>query len=188
MVDSSLLNTTNTPELAFDDLLVDVATEYFKTTPMIGTVNLRKSFVAKSPEEGTLLFHCDKNSTKFIKFFLYLNDVDLNTGPFCYVEGSHKQKFYDWKSKYRWNHSEIEEKYGKDRIKYLTANVGDVIVATTTGFHRGVKCTQNERRMLTVNYVVHPEFWLKPSEKINKDFYNALPDSKKPIADLLVKE
>ena len=187
VVDSALLNTTNAPALAFSDLLVDVATAYFKTTPMIGTVNLRKSFVTDAPEEGTLLFHCDKNSTKFIKFFIYLNDVDGKTGPFCYTEGSHKQKFYDWKSKYRWNHSEIEEKYGKDKIKYLTANVGDVIVANTKGFHRGVKCAESERRMLTVNYVVHPEFWLQPSEKLDKGFYDQLPENKKPVADLLVK-
>ena len=188
VVDSALLNTKNAPKLAFDDLLVDIASAYFGATPMIGTVNLRKSFVTDAPEEGTLLFHCDKNSTKFIKFFIYLNDVDEKTGPFCYTEGSHKQKFYDWKSKYRWNHEEIENIYGKDRIKYLTGKAGDVLVANTTGFHRGVKCAESERRMLTVNYVVHPEFWLQPSEKLDKDFYDQLPENKKPVADLLVKE
>ena len=188
VVDSALLNTANGPALAFNDLLVDIASAYFKTIPMIGTVNLRKSFVTDSLEEGTLLFHCDKNSIKMIKFFFYLNDVDAGTGPHCYVEGSHKQKFHGWKNKYRWSHDEIENIYGKDRIKYLTGKVGDVIVANTAGFHRGVKCTESERRMLTVNYVVHPEFWIQPSEKLDKDFYDQLPENKKPVADLLVKE
>ena len=31
-----------------------------------------------------------------MKFFLYLNDVDEDGGPFCIVKGSFKNKFEGW--------------------------------------------------------------------------------------------
>jgi len=187
VVNQPLYNLDLAAEIAFDDLFIDIATEYFGCSPALGTVNLRRSFVNDLPEEGTQLFHCDKNSVKFIKFFLYLNDVDVNTGPHCYVEGSNHNKFEHWQRKYRWNYEEIQDIYGEEKIKYLTGKPGDVIVATTTGFHRGAKPVVNERDMYTINYVIHPEFWVNPEFKIKKDFYDALSESKKPVADFLIK-
>ena len=69
----------------------------------------------------------------------------------------------------------------------MTGKPGDLIVATTTGFHRGAKPVVNERDMYTINYVIHPEFWVNPEFKIKKDFYDALSESKKPVADFLIK-
>jgi hypothetical protein len=48
--------------------------------------------------------------------------------------------------------------------------------------------------MLTLNYVIHPELAsgaLQPPSKrfkMKKEFYDSLPDWKKPVADFLVKE
>tara|TARA_R100000152_G_C6777385_1_gene207205 strand:- start:1538 stop:2407 length:870 start_codon:yes stop_codon:yes gene_type:complete len=194
VVDDPFLNCPTAVDIAFDDLLVDIATEYFDCTPGIGTFNLRESYPNDLPETGTLLFHCDKNSpVKFIKFFFYLRDVKIDGGPFTYVEGSPNQKFNGWLNKYRWNLDEMEAIYGPNRVKYLTAEVGDVIVARTTGFHRGTKVEKDPRLMYTVNWLVHPELAGGQPQSIEKRFkmkqedYNNLPDSKKPLTDFLVK-
>ena len=70
VVEQPLYNLDLAAEIAFDDLFVGIATEYFGCIPAIGTANLRRSFVNDLPEEGTQLFHCDKNSVKFMKFFI----------------------------------------------------------------------------------------------------------------------
>ncbi|MGH2349902.1 MAG: phytanoyl-CoA dioxygenase family protein, partial [bacterium] len=145
--------------VAFHEMLAGIAQSYLGCMPAIGGLNLRKSYVNDIPEFDTLYFHVDPNSPKFLKFFFYLNDVDINGGPFCYVRGSHRKRFRGWSGKGRWTPEEIERAYGKENMIYLTANVGDMIVADTNGFHRGTKVVSRDRVMLTVDYVIHQEFY-----------------------------
>jgi hypothetical protein len=170
---------------AFDDLLIDIASAYLGCIAGVGTLNLRKSYVNDLADFDTLYFHSDTNSPRFVKFFYYLNDVDENGGPFCYVRGSHRKRFRGWRRKHRWTSDEIEAVYGKENILYLTANVGDVIVADTTGFHRGTKVRSRDRSMLTVNYVVHAEDWGKARYKIAARDYERLSARQKAVADFL---
>lgn len=146
-------------KVALNDLLIDIATAYLGVIPAIGTINLRKSFVNSLLEFDTQLFHSDANSPRFLKFFFYLDDVDREGGPFCYVRGSHRRKFKGWNVKYRWTTNEIARFYSNEDIVELVANVGDLIIADTTGFHRGIKPKMRDRTMLTVNYTIHPEYW-----------------------------
>lgn len=56
--------------LSFDNRLIDFAKNYFRCVPGIGTFNLRRSFVNNLPPSTTQLFHRDKNSIKFLSFYL----------------------------------------------------------------------------------------------------------------------
>ena len=106
-----LLNCPSVVRIAFDDLLADIATHYLGCPAAIGTLNLRKSYVNDLSDFDTLYFHSDPNSPRFLKFFFYLNDVDEEGGPFCYVTHTHREKFKGWRRKYRWLHEEIEAQY-----------------------------------------------------------------------------
>lgn len=174
-------------DVAFHDDLITLAAHYFECLPTFGTCNLRKSYVNDLKEDHTQIYHQDPNSPNFIKMFFYLNDVDDKGGPFCIVEGSHKNKFEGCYNKYRWETNEINKIYGKDKIKYLTANVGDLIIANTTCFHRGTKPYSVDRTMLTLNWGIHPEDFKSPNSKIQKEKYENLPNWKKPITDYLIK-
>jgi len=174
-------------DLAVSGILIDIGTAFFECKPAIGTTNLRKSYIHNLPTKDTQLYHSDKNSVRFIKFFFYLRDVDMDSGPFVYVKGSHNEKFKNWESKYRWTNKEIENIYGKQNIKCLTASAGDVLVANPTGFHKGLKPKTKNRMMYTVNYVIHPEDWRKPKELISQKYYKTIPKEKKFIADFLIK-
>ena len=185
-VQEPLFACPGTIPVAFDDVLFDIAARYLDCVPAIGGCNLRKSFVNDIAEFDTLHFHADPNSPKFLKYFFYLNDVDINGGPFCYVRGSHHQKFRGWRSKYRWTHEEIAGIYGEERIVYLTANRGDMVIADTNGFHRGTKVRSADRLMLTIDYVIHTEFdGAQAPFKIGSRDYAALSAKRKAAADLL---
>lgn len=172
--------------LAFSDLLIAIAAGYLSCPPAIGGINLRRSYVNDLPAFDTLNFHSDPNSTRFLKFFFYLDDVDLEGGPFAYVLGSHRRKFIGWRRKYRWTPEEIEGIYGADAIFYATARKGDLVVADTTGFHRGTKVRRHDRSMLTVNYAVHPEFRGRQTGfHIDVDTLAALPPAQRMAADFL---
>ena len=183
----------NTPEIhpfVFNDFTIDVAGAYLDCMPVLSTCNLRKSFITNLPEGGTQIYHVDPNSPRFLKFFIYLNDVDMSGGPFCYIEGSHTKKFeidnHNWNSQYSWDTDLINKIYGEDKIKYLTAKKGDLLIADTNGWHRGIKPINNERTMLTLDYACHPEFFdINQTFQFKKSDFNKLEDKYKPLCDFL---
>ena len=187
IVKQPLINSPEILPFVFNDYMIQIAMSYLKCYPALGTLNFRKSYVTDLPEEGVQLFHLDPNSPRFLKFFIYLNDVDENGGPFQIVEGSHKELYSNRYDKHRWSLTDIEATYGKGKVKSLTASVGDMIVATTNCFHRGVPPINSERTMLTLNYVIHPEEFRKPTFQIKQSDVDSLEDYKKPLTDFLIK-
>ena len=69
-------------------------------------------------------------------------------------------------------------------LKFFT----DLIIADTTGLHKGSKCKRKDRTMLTINYVIHPEEFKPPTFNMRVEDYNNLPDYKKPLCDFLNKK
>ena len=185
-VDEPFLACPTSVELGFAPQLIDIASAYLRCPPAVGGVNLRRSYVNGLPEFDTLHFHSDPNSPRFLKFFFYLNDVDRAGGPFAYVPGTHRRKFKGWRRKYRWTPEEIEQVYGAEKAVYATADVGDLIIADTTGFHRGTKTSSRDRSMLTVNYVVHREFrGRQQGFKIARSSMAGFTDAQRAAADFL---
>jgi hypothetical protein len=171
--------------VAISDLIIGISEAYLGAKPSLTGFNLRKSFVNKIPQSETQFYHSDSNSVRFLKFFIYLNDVDENGGPFVYVKGSHKKKFFGWLKKYRWEDCEIEKRYPND-IFLATGKFGDLIVADTTGFHKGLKPAINDRGMLTINVSLHPDFMdMKQSFRIKQIDFENIPKDKKTYVDFL---
>ena len=189
-----LLSCDSVFDIVFDDKVIEIAKNYFNCVPAVTNVQLRKSKATETLEQHipgngqTTLFHCDKDSPRFIKFFFYLDDVTESNGPFTYVKESHIKKFDGWDSKYRWKHREISSIYGHDSIIQQVGNVGDLVIGNTNGFHKGTKVTKGERMLLSVYYSVHPTEWREQyGGKIRKEHYESLPEHKKPLADFLVR-
>ena len=141
------------------------------------------------------MFHVDRNSPRLMKCFMYLNDVDEDGGPFVFVEGSRKnmpkgndgRAFY-YSNSHRMPDEWVEQNFEKDSIRKMTANMGDMIISNQTGaYHKGWKPTENERAMLTTNWVIHPEDFKPGTFRIRNEDYQNLPDYKKPLTDFLVK-
>jgi hypothetical protein len=159
MVDQPFLNAPGVLELALDEDILTLMTMYLGPGAALGTCNLRSSFVTETKERTTTMFHRDNNSKNFLKVFFYLNDVRTpEEGTFTYMEGSHifrKEKEYVHGS--RWTDKQVTDLYGEDKLVCLTANVGDLLLANTTGFHKGTQCKTQGRAMLTLNYTTEEE-------------------------------
>ena len=188
------LNCPTAFKIASLDLVRDLATACLQAVPAISApANLRKSFVNDyyipghhDPEFGeTQCFHVDSGSPRMFKMFFYLNDVDLEGGPFAYSVESYKNKHAGWNSVYRQTDEDIKDIYGEHSIAYATGKVGDIIIANTNAYHKGLKPTKNERLMLTLNFNIHPENFEKPNIKIKKEMVENLTEAKKPIIDFM---
>lgn len=188
-ISEPILNCKEILNIALSEQLIDIAYHYLGAMPALYGVDLRKSYANTLSEFDTLYFHSDPNSAKFLKFFFYLNDVDKDGGPFCFVRGSHRKKFIGWTQKYRWTEEEMLEYYNTEDITDITANVGDMIIANTRGFHRGKKVVNTDRNMLTIYYTVHPDINSKDSKpsKIFKDALKGLSAKQIAACDFLEK-
>jgi len=171
--------------LAFDSRLLGMATAYFQTVPMLSYVKVRKSFANAIPPSPTQHFHVDIGTYRIFKVLMYLNDVEPGGGPFCYVKGSHRQKFDGWESK-RYSEEEVAAKYGSDRIVHYYARAGDAMVVESTGFHCGEKPHARDRAILILNYTVHPEYGFAYSPvRIRRQDLESLPVYARAAADAL---
>lgn len=174
----------------FNDLIIDIAGAYMDCYPAFGTCNLRRSYINNLKETGTQTYHVDPNSPRFLKFFIYLDDVDENGGPFCYIEGTHQKKFWlngqSFNQQYNWPTDIINKIHeGENEIKYLTAKKGDLLMADTNGWHRGIKPLNKNRTMLTLDYVCHVEEWRDSRFDFKKSDFDKLDDKYKPLCDFL---
>jgi len=196
-INQPILNIPNLYKIMFDEKIIDIVTAYFDCVPALTSVAVRKSFTSDAAPVNNQLFHRDYNSlVKLLKIVIYLNDVDINGGPFTYIEDSHKKIFNNW-----WHYHYIQDEvmktiYGEDKIKHLTANFGDLLMADTRGFHKGLKPKTSERYAMHMCFLIHPELTgpghqqETPPDKgfqIRKEDYESLPDNVKPVADYLVK-
>jgi len=193
-----LKNIDLTNQMATNETIQAIASAFLNCPPALGTTNLRLSTAEKSIDAGTNMFHKDFNSpVRLIKFFTYFNDVTMQNGPFTYVHGSNRELPSNphWSSQHRWPDEAIKSLYGADRIKNLTASYGDLLIATTNGFHKGLKLEEGTRLMLTLNYVIHPELggsgFAGPTQKLHtvkNSTYQNLNENNKYLYDFVEKE
>ena len=107
-------------------------------------------------------WHRDDCNKKQFKCILYLNKVNLDNGPFQYIQKSQRigrnliEKITNNQTVYKTRYSEVEisqyiKKFNAD-INTLTGNPGDLIIVDTRGLHRGKPLINGVRYALT-NYV-----------------------------------
>jgi hypothetical protein len=102
----------------------------------------------------------------------------------------------EWWNGHYFPDEHIKKMYGKDKVKLLTANFGDLLMANTRGFHKGTKPASKERLAVHACYLIHPELGGKghqketPPEgwfKMRAEDYENLNSQQRPAADFLQK-
>jgi hypothetical protein len=108
-----------------------------------------------SPSEVTQWFHYDTGHPHFIKFFVYLTDVDSDNGPHCVVPASHRPDIAGWKLRFRTvriGDEQIERAY-PGMTRELVGHRGIVIAEDTRAFHKGKQPTRGCRFILELYFV-----------------------------------
>ena len=103
-------------------------------------------------------WHRDPEDKIMCKMFLYLNDVDENSGPFMYVEGSHYGG--KWRNLapqrppkgYYPPLGLVERRVPLKDIKTFTGRAGTIIFCDTSGLHKGGHAKSGKRIMFTAGY------------------------------------
>ena len=145
-------------ELVADPTLLALAQAYLHCTPILDIVTMWWSTpYLKSPSSGAgQLFHFDMDRIKWLKFFFYLTDVTEETGPTCFVRGTHRRLQQPAKllrhGYARLSDEEIYSHYKKEDIIELTCPRGTIVAMDTRGFHKGKPLELGERLVLQFEY------------------------------------
>ena len=102
---------------------------------------------------GPQLFHRDYESMNFLKFFVYLTDVNENNGPHQIISGSHKHD--NFFKRERFKDFDINKKY-KNEINTINGSAGTNFLANTFSIHRGLLPKKEKRLVLVYLFSVIP--------------------------------
>jgi phytanoyl-CoA dioxygenase PhyH len=95
-------------------------------------------------------FHRDFDDWRFVKYIVYLTDVDEDSGPHIFIPGSHKQnKLLPIR---RYTAEEIAGAFGQGNEKLFVGPAGTSFLENTYGFHRGLPAKSKPRLALAATY------------------------------------
>ena len=154
-------------ELGFDDpwvrlgtnpRLLDLANAYLEMWSKLEYVDVWYTPPAGADDRrSSQRWHRDFNDRHLLKAFIYLVDVDEETGPFEYVPrsapGGELDRLWPWKP--LGDNYPPEDEFAKQldgRSVTFTAPKGTIIFCNTSGFHRGGFATGKPRTLAALTW------------------------------------
>lgn len=141
-------------QLTTDPFLFGIAQEYLGFNPVLDVLAIWWSAPGDSAmrSRAAQLYHFDMDRFRFVKFFVYLTDVDTNNGPHCYVRGSHIRKPKSLLRDERILDDEIASHYKPEDLVELTGPTGTILAVDTRGFHKGKPLVERDRLILQIQF------------------------------------
>lgn len=141
-------------QLLADTSLHDLARQYLGCEPVNDLVAMwwSTAFSRQASSEAAQLYHFDMDRPQFLKLFFYLTDVTPDSGPHCYIRGSHRERPPGLWRDGRLSDAEVLAQYGVEREVEITASRGTLIAVDTSGFHKGKPLSTGYRLILQFEY------------------------------------
>ncbi len=153
-----LLDNRDIQKLLSDLSFAAVAQDYFGCRPVVDVLGMwwHTDFSDKPDSEAAQYYHFDMDRPKWLKFFIYLTDVESTSGPHSFVAGSHKSRGIPSsllrKGYARLTDEEVSREFsGKDIIEF-TAPRGTILGEDTRGLHKGKHVQKGDRLMLQIQF------------------------------------
>lgn len=133
-------------QIVADASLLAVAQEYLGSAPVQDLVAMWWSAAvgAGASSAAAQQFHFDLDRLRFLKFFVFLTDVDEQTGPHVYARGSHVDKPAALRHDGRHGDAEVEAAY-PGAVTTISGSRGTMFLADTIGLHKGLDLQAGHR-------------------------------------------
>tara|TARA_B100000959_G_C14935159_1_gene605426 strand:- start:705 stop:1643 length:939 start_codon:yes stop_codon:yes gene_type:complete len=155
-------------EMAKSNFFLSVAKNYLNSTK----VTLRTHCYITNPieineqekKDNAQYFHYDCDYKKFLKIFIYLTDVDVNSGPHVFIPFSHTKKKLKHLCAERLDDEIIDQNYKENGKEIFIGEKGAIIFEDTFGFHKGVTPINKSRALLILEYGIPPRIEIDGNE------------------------
>ena len=150
----NLKNNSRLKEFLTSKEILSIVRNYLNTK----VVSINASFFISNPVEITdkkkysnaQFFHWDNDFKKFLKFYIYLTDVDQNSGPHVFVEKTHKYKDDQHKLCRVFSDDNVFKIY--KNVKEFNGKSGSAFFVDSYGLHKGKSPTGRSRILLNVHF------------------------------------
>jgi hypothetical protein len=136
--------------------VLKIASEYLGMFPILNKINLLLSTNDQLQENSSQFPHLDPIDFKIVKIFLYINDVDEDTGPFQIMRADASDQI-QLKYGYRFGRLTDDQMFdvvGKDNLVVCVGPSGTANFADTCrGFHFGSRPAPKQRKLIMYQYV-----------------------------------
>lgn len=147
--DDVVLHAPHVLAIANDPGVLAAVSEALGARPLISNMTAWWSIPHPGEARDAELFHRDVDDWRFIKLFIYLTDVDEESGPHAYVPGSHHSpKLREIR---RYSDEEVEAAYPGGTM-IIMGKAGDAFLENTQGLHRGIPPKSRLRLLAQVIY------------------------------------
>jgi len=142
---------------ALDRDVLRVAKGYLGVRPFLRAIELWWDRPTPGGAKETQLWHKDGDDVLNVKIFLYLNDVDDESGPFCFIPrthplGSRGHLIPGHDAAGRSTDEQMASIIPASDWQICAARAGAVILCDTCGYHKGLKPTRKERLLFMAQY------------------------------------
>lgn len=145
-----------TQRIVADPGLLAVAQGYFRAKAVQDMAAMWWSLPAGTASSAAAqLYHFDMDRIKFLKFFLYLNDVGSENGPHCFVRGTHRHLPKPLRQDKRHTDEEVFRHVPRDREVMITGRKGTLVAEDTRGLHKGMPLTAGHRLIFQVEFALN---------------------------------
>jgi len=155
-------------EVALDSRILGLVSDYLKCLPTLYSMNMWWS-VPHPKTGGIKQWHRDYDDFKFLALFIYLRDVDEETGPHVFVRFTHDQQVFADRKNLALDDPAVRsifppspdttllasENLFADDINILTGSAGDAYLLDTYGVHKGSERLNKFRLVLWLRYGLH---------------------------------
>lgn len=140
--------------LLADASLRDLARRYLGCEPINDLVAMwwSTAFSHEANSDVAQLYHFDMDRPQFLKLFFYLTDVTEDTGPHCFIRGSHRERPAALWRDGRHSDEEVLQAYGRESEARICAPAGTLIAVDTSGFHKGMPLARGHRLILQLEF------------------------------------
>ncbi len=143
--------------LALDPKLLEVVSSYLGLWPRLFQIHSWLNYPTEEPAKASQMWHRDPEDLRIVKAFIYLVDVDEDTGPFKFIPRTHSFGEFancvpHHKDRKRVEDDEMNPILSPDLHRVCTGPADTMILADTVGYHRGGKPTSKNRVLLTFTY------------------------------------
>ena len=143
--------------LALHPRLLDAANRYLGMWSSLRSIELWWDRPTAGPAKDTQLWHKDGDDLLNVKAFIYFNDVDEQTGPFCFIPQTHplgrrSRLTAACVHERRSTDEQMERVLPRVEWRICIAPAGTVILCDTGGYHKGLKPSHKERLLLMMQY------------------------------------
>lgn len=185
-----LLNNRDVQNIFADMSFAAVAQDYLGARPVFDVTSMwwHTNFSNKPDMAAAQYYHFDMDRPKWLKFFIYLTDVEPTNGPHTFVAGSHKtggipssllKKGYA-----RLTDEEVGLQFDENNIIEFNAPRGTIIAEDTRGLHKGKHVEKGDRLILQIQFSNSLFGGYYPKARINEELTDALSASMKQFPEL----